>query len=48
MLFKIPIKIDDPEEIDWAYFWEKKVEDKESKEKMTTKHIKYHFPHQST
>ena len=29
MLFKIPIKIDDPEEIDWAYFWEKKVEAKE-------------------
>lgn len=29
MLFKIPIKIDDPEEIDWAYFWEKKVEAKD-------------------
>lgn len=33
MLFKIPIKIDDPEEIDWAYFWEKKVESKENIEK---------------
>lgn len=25
---KIPIKIDDPEDIDWAHFWEKKVEAK--------------------
>ena len=33
MLFKIPIKIDNPEEIDWAYFWEKKVEAKENIEK---------------
>ena len=33
MLFKIPIKIDDPEEIDWAYFWEKKIESKENIEK---------------
>ena len=28
MLFKIPIKIDDPEEIDWAYFWDKKLKEK--------------------
>lgn len=33
MLFKIPIKIDDPEEIDWAYFWDKKLKEKRSRQK---------------
>ncbi|MCQ2976863.1 MAG: class I SAM-dependent methyltransferase [archaeon] len=33
MIFNIPITIDDPEEIDWAYFWEKKLEAKEDREK---------------
>lgn len=33
MIFKIPITIDDPEEIDWAYFWEKKLESKKDKQK---------------
>ena len=33
MIFNIPITIDDPEEIDWAYFWEKKLEAKEDRKK---------------